>query len=979
MIPLLLLLVAAPDDLPIRTIRLHTGLSHADAVRATVNSVAFSPDGKSLASASHRMVKLWSPETGKELRTIREDGWITDVLFQDGKTLVTAGGRVRPVDEGGKPTFRSQGLIRFRAVESGKVLRTWTAAPVLSCLALSPDGSMLAAGCSERSEPSAGYDPEKPTLVLVWSVASGEVVRSILGEFPGVTDIAFSADGKHLAAATHNGGAVKVWAVGSGKLLRTFKEDEGGVACVGYSPDGKLLAAGSRDGTVDVWPAESGAARRTMAWPHDAKLKVPIKSIAFSSDSKIIAAASAATPWDADRVALWSVATGERLQHRFPGRRESNNSLSFSPDSKLVAAGNSEGEVKVWTVKDGTPDPWDVPGHRGRVLSTALSPDGKLLASSASDGTVRLWSVETGRELENISVPGGAPLRGLAFSPGSRILAGIDGEDPPPPESVPSIRLLSVESGEEVHSLTAGKGAATIAFSPDGRTLAAASREREGMLRVWDLEKGDLVKEFRTHGGGVLSLAFRPDSKQLATGAPGPSVRLWSLGSLDKDLTSALRAHMEASAPEMQILGSECRGVWDLAFSLDGSTVAAVALRRVLLASAASGEILQELKGHRHWVTSVAYNAEGSLLGSGDLEGRVILWDVVSGRPRHTWQLPGALRVLGFAVGGKALVTANGDGSASVLEFPAEDQEPIQLSDPAPPLPEGAKPFVERGRLRVSVFTDGPPLEQTLRMSQDGSRGFLLAAGLTLFHVDRHGKAEVVLRCQAQTPARWLVAAVRDPETGDVIAIDAASDVRAVWRISRKGLVQPLTEDERLDGLEHIIPDPYRGGWVLTNRGEDQGVYRVTRKGGLVRLVTSPLLEDVRAVTWDRVSRDLVVSASDNLYRLEDRGQLIPIIKPNQPNPLSLPNGLAQDPVSRDFFVISENTRTVCRVTRQGDVLRVTSLGALVYSLMRSTGNRDLLVNGFDGIVLALSGFAAASRGEIADWLGAGSAGVLPR
>jgi WD40 repeat protein len=202
-----------------------------DGRSGTVWSVAFSPDGSTLASGGmDHSVKLWDVATRRLHATLQgHSGPVHCVAFSpDGKTLASAGsfdGTVRLWS-----VIDSQPKAALRA-DDGAVL----------CVAISPDGTLLA---------SAGYEG----AIKLWNVAAGKLAppRSFNGHTNAVRSLAFSSDGKTLASAGEDHTA-KLWDVGSGRLLSTLKDHAGGVNSVAFSADGRILATAGLDGTVKLW------------------------------------------------------------------------------------------------------------------------------------------------------------------------------------------------------------------------------------------------------------------------------------------------------------------------------------------------------------------------------------------------------------------------------------------------------------------------------------------------------------------------------------------------------------------------------------------------------------------------------------------------------------------------------------------------------------------------------------------------------
>jgi len=222
-----------------------------------VNSVAFSPDGKRLATASYdQTAKVWDAESGQELLTLRGHGaFVLGVAFSpDGKRLATASG---------------DGTAKVWDAEGGKELLTLRGhGDVVLGVAFSPDGKRLATASKDRT-------------AKVWDAESGKELLTLRGHSGDVLSVAFSPDGKRLATGSWDQTA-KVWDAESGKELLTLRL-LGVVSEVAFSPNGKRVATASADKTARVWDAESG--KELLNFGRSSA----VLSVAFSPDGKRLA------------------------------------------------------------------------------------------------------------------------------------------------------------------------------------------------------------------------------------------------------------------------------------------------------------------------------------------------------------------------------------------------------------------------------------------------------------------------------------------------------------------------------------------------------------------------------------------------------------------------------------------------------------------------------------------------------------------
>jgi WD40 repeat protein len=279
--------------------------------------------------------------------------------------------------------------------------------------------------------------------------------------------LAFSPDGTKIATI-HNDGRVALRDPSEGRRLR-FLGYRGYAWAFAFSPDGRHLALGGFGPDITLCDLETEGA--------EDPLKMPIANIttlAFSSDGRILAAASRLT----DRILLWDVAA-RRERARLRGHSSPVLSLAFAPDGRSLASGGGIGDqtIIVWDLATG--------GQRlrlvtpGFVTALAYSPDGSLLASvnGFPGGPVRIWDPAAGRLVRSIGSRS-TSRNPMAFAPDGRLLATADEDG--------TVKFWSVTTGRRLASLDGQADFLRgVAFSPDGRTLAAIGNDDD--VRLWDV------------------------------------------------------------------------------------------------------------------------------------------------------------------------------------------------------------------------------------------------------------------------------------------------------------------------------------------------------------------------------------------------------------------------------------------------------------------------------------------------------------
>ena len=684
-------LAVVSGDSTVKLWDLATGTDYANLEHdSQVTSVAYSPDGTSLASTSGQVVTLWDPASGAPTAVLEGHAhWVGAVAFSpDGATLASQSGW--------------DGLVRLWDVETHRTVASIENTRGGSAMAFSPDGATLA--CASGP------------LVKLWDVGTRVRIDS-LAHRDWVHVVAFSPDGGTLATGTSKG--IEVWDAsgwqrprphelvkisGDGQdgspgaplenplVVEVLDQYGNGIAGVPVAfavvegdgrlggrftvknaetdDDGRATAAltlGIVPGTTTVeatllradpvvfeavtveapippgerdphkWHLPDRASARLGKGSIEAALATRSVPLAFSPDGQRLAVAASIGTWlyDAATARAIDLLTGAWI-----------SSAAFSPDG-TVAAGSLDGSVVLWDVASG--ESTTLYRHEGEVHSVAFSPDGALLASH-NGSSIRLWDVADGRELWNVASGASGPL---AFSPDGTTLS-LTGRS--------AVRLWDVASAD---SITAFSAAAlddetevlSVALSPDGATLAIGSRST---LELWDVTQGRELATFTGHTGGISSLAFSSDGATLASGSYDRTARVWDAATGGNVATFDLSTSVQAVAfsPDGRTLASASWDdilLWDIetrsasriqghastisssALSADGGTVAIGSVNSTRLVDVRTGKDTATLESKAQ-VNSVTFSRDGSLLAVG--ARRVTLWDVATIRTISTLEAP---------------------------------------------------------------------------------------------------------------------------------------------------------------------------------------------------------------------------------------------------------------------------------------------------------------------------------------------------
>lgn len=397
----------------------------------------------------------------------------------------------------------------------------------------------------------------------------------------------------------------------------------GGVNAITFSKTGGKLITASDDHTVRLWDLATLEGRALVGHADE------VWKVALSPDGRTLISAGK------DKTArVWDLDSG--ASRALSGHAAPIHAIALSPDASRLATFGGDGEGRLWDLRTDQDRPLE--GHISTVETAAFDPAGDRIVSASTDGTVRLWSATTGEGALMLNIPDPAPL--AAYSPNRKLIGVGTGS---------GVWIVDIASGKSRLLGAIPDGVLSIAFTPDGGSLAAAAQD--GAVRLYSIAGGP-PRIFQSTHFPVIKIAVSPNGKLIAASGTDRVIRVWDI----------------ARGEPRPLIGFEDTAA-DLEFSPDGASIAAGSWdHTVRIFSVTDGAPVVLTWPHKK-ILSMDLSPSGDQIVTAGQDGVAYIGSLTGGEPTplagHEGDVTGAV----FSPEGDRVATAGSDGTVRVFDL----------------------------------------------------------------------------------------------------------------------------------------------------------------------------------------------------------------------------------------------------------------------------------------------------------------------
>ena len=794
---------------------------HGDEVR----SVAWSPDGKKVATASHdKTCRIFDVESQREDVKFEHGNLVYSVAWSpDGKKVATAS---------------HDNTCRIFDVESQREDAKFEHGDWVRSVAWSPDGKKVATASHDKTCRIFDVEPQREDAkfehgdwvkLVAWSPDGKKVATASRDKTCRIFDVesqredakfehgglvnsvAWSPDGKKVATASHDK-TCRIFDVESQREDAKF-EHGNVVFSVAWSPDGKKVATASFDKTCRIFDVESQ--REDVKFEHGNSVIL----VAWSPDGKKVATASH------DKTCRIVDVESQREDAKFE-HGEWVYSVAWSPDGKKVATALCDKTCRIFDVESKREDAKFE--HGDEVQSVAWSPDGKKVATASRDKTCRIFDVESEREDAKFE-HGDTVYYSVAWSPdGKKVATALCDK---------TCRIFDVESYTEDAKFEHGGLVNSVAWSPDGKKVATASHDNT--CRIFDVESQREDVKFE-HGNSVISVAWSPDGKRVATASDDNTCRIVDVESQREDVKF-----------------EHGNSVISVAWSPDGKKVITASFDKTCRIFDVESQREDVKFEHGNSVISVAWSPDGKKVATASHDKTCRIFDVESQREDAKFEHGEWVYSVAWSPDGKKVATASRDKtriwsswqqplSYTSIFWRSFDWQSIGVRD------EILDRMLFKGRLNVTLFgvlcycrffrlkgwnVPMPPLEKELQELVEGKQQKPGDLWELVCSVDAEGISPMSLAIESGN-AQWMTAYVNKDALSYLSSCDEGEQnslsyqTRCKYLISASSAIAKLLSSQELGSLSDPLSDllklfvlpaeknPYKSnGQPVLNRG----------------------------------------------------------------------------------------------------------------------------------------------------------------